>query len=231
MRGQPAHTIFRMPIPGERGKHKRPLLRDTVYVSLRDAIINGTFAPGEKLRDVELEQWLGVSRTPIREAIAKLEAAGLVHTEPGRSTVVSAIETRAVADAQAVAASLYELSVRLAVPMMGEPEFTAMEQANQDFARALDGGDVDRALDADALFHQVAVDSCGNAVVASMLDQVTPVLRRVERLRFGSLSGRTSIEQHRQILDHCRAGNAAAAALATRQNWETLEMLIRPAVS
>ena len=73
-----------MPVPDEQGKHSRSLLREQAYVSLRDAIISGTFAPGEKLRDPELENWLGVSRTPIREALARLEAAGLVHTLPGR---------------------------------------------------------------------------------------------------------------------------------------------------
>ena len=90
-----------MPVPVELGKHKRSLLRDNAYVSIRDAIVDGTFAPGERLRDAELEQWLGVSRTPIRDAMARLELAGLVHTQPGRSTIVSTIERKAVLDAQA----------------------------------------------------------------------------------------------------------------------------------
>ena len=77
-----------MPVPDERGKHKRSLLREQAYESIRDAIIAGTLAPGEKLRDADLERWLGISRTPIREALARMEAAGLVHTVPGRSTVV-----------------------------------------------------------------------------------------------------------------------------------------------
>src|SRR5690349_11584951 len=115
-----------MPVPAEHGRHKRLLLKEQAYVSIRDAIVNGTLAPGEKLRDPELEQWLGISRTPIREAIARLETAGLVHTLPGRSTVVSTIERAAVRDAEAVAADLHALATRLAVPMMGRTEFAAM---------------------------------------------------------------------------------------------------------
>ena len=68
-----------MPLPSARAE--RPTsLRDYAYRELRDAIVSGQLAPGERLRDPELEAWLGVSRTPIREAIARLETAGLVHT-------------------------------------------------------------------------------------------------------------------------------------------------------
>src|SRR5436190_1134736 len=123
-----------MPVPDEHGRHRRSLLRDQAYVSIRDAIVNGTLAPGETLRDPELEKWLGISRTPIREAIARLETAGLVHTLPGRSTVVSTIERKAVLDAQDVAAALHALAVRLAVPLMGKSEYAALARANKEFA-------------------------------------------------------------------------------------------------
>lgn len=215
-----------MPVPAELGKHKRLLLRDNAYVSIRDAIVDGTFAPGEKLRDSELEQWLGVSRTPIRDAIARLEQAGLVHTQPGRSTVVSTIERRAVLDAQAVAASMHALAMRIAVPLMGKREFTAMERANKEFATAFSRGDVDGALGSDDRFHNVAVDASRNQVIVSVLEQVTPSLRRLERLRFASLAGRDSIVQHDRIIDLCRGGDADGAANAVQQNWETLSLLV-----
>ncbi len=67
----------------------RALLRDDVHARLRDAIVDGTLAPGEQLRDVELAERLGVSRTPVREALLELARAGLVTATPGRSTVVA----------------------------------------------------------------------------------------------------------------------------------------------
>ncbi|MCV7278231.1 GntR family transcriptional regulator [Mycolicibacterium flavescens] len=215
-----------MPVPSESGKHKRSLLREQAYVSLRDAIINGTFQPGEKLRDAELEEWLGVSRTPIREAIGRLEAAGLVHTTPGRSTVVSTIERKTVLDAQAVAAAMHALAVRTAVPLMGSAEITAMTKANKNFAAAFAAGDPEAALRSDDEFHNVAVEASRNGTIRSVLEQVTPVLRRLEYLRFSSLTGRQSIAQHKRIIDHCRRGEADAAAEATQQNWETLSSLV-----
>ena len=78
----------------------RSLLRDDVYRRLRDAIVDGTFAPGEQLRDGELAAWLGVSRTPVREALLRLAEAGLVVAQPGRSTTVSPLDVRAVRDAR-----------------------------------------------------------------------------------------------------------------------------------
>lgn len=215
-----------MPVPDEHGKHRRSLLREQAYVSIRDAIVNGTLAPGEKLRDPELEQWLGISRTPIREAIARLETAGLVHTLPGRSTVVSTIERAAVLDAEAVAAAMHALAVRLAVPQMGRKEFAAMVKANKDFAAALAAGDPESAIRADDLFHAVAVDASQNKAIPVALEQVTPVLRRLEYLRFSSLSGRQSIAQHKRIIDFCRQADAEAAAEATQHNWETLSQLL-----
>lgn len=215
-----------MPVPSEEGKHKRSLLREQAYLSIRDAIIDGTLAPGEQLRDPELARWLGTSRTPIREAIARLESAGLVHTTPGRSTVVSTIEDKAVLDAQAVAAAMHALAVRTAVPLMDKTHIAAMVNANKDFADAVAAGDAAAALRADDEFHGIIVEASHNDMIAAVLEQVTPVLRRLEFRRFSSLSGRQSIAQHKRIIDRCRKGDADGAAEATQQNWETLSVLV-----
>ncbi|SHT67590.1 Putative transcriptional regulator, GntR family [Mycobacteroides abscessus subsp. abscessus] len=94
-----------MPVPPSEGIAARSLLRDNAYKALRTAIVDGTLAPGERLRDDELSRWLGVSRTPIREALARLEQAGLVQTQPGRHTIVSPIDVREAADAERIGAT------------------------------------------------------------------------------------------------------------------------------
>jgi DNA-binding GntR family transcriptional regulator len=193
-----------------------------VFQRIRDAIIDGTLEPGERLLDAELSSWLGVSRTPIREALARLEAAGLVETKPGRYTIVSPIEPRTVADAQAVTAAMHELAVRAAVPHLTAADLAAMRAANDAFATALDAGDVVAAIAADDAFHAVPVDRADNAAVRVVLDQYTPVLRRVERIRFASLVGRESVAQHARIVELAAAGDAEGAALEARRNWMTL---------
>ena len=75
-------AIYCMPIPAGETPVYRALLRDEVFARLRDAIVDGTFRPGEQLRDLELADWLGVSRTPVREALLRLADAGLVTATP-----------------------------------------------------------------------------------------------------------------------------------------------------
>jgi DNA-binding GntR family transcriptional regulator len=215
-----------VPVPAGQGLVAKSLLRDAAYRAIRDAIVDGTLAPGERLNDEQLIGWLGVSRTPIREAVARLEQAGLVQTKPGRFTIVSPLSVRQTRAAQSVAAALHELAVREAVPLMSAAELDAMRAANERFARALRRGDADAALDADDEFHAVAVAASANPVNRSLLEQVTPVLRRVERLRFSSLPGRASVAQHHQIIELCAAGDAEGAALAARANWQTLAPLL-----
>jgi DNA-binding GntR family transcriptional regulator len=215
-----------MPVPSHRGLVPRSLLREDAYRAIRDAIVDGTLAPGERLNDADLVEWLGVSRTPVREALARLEHAGLVRTKPGRYTIVSPLDVRAVRNAQSVTAAMHELAVREALPNLSAAELAAMRAANARFADALRQGDVDAAVAADDDFHDVPVTACANDAVRSVLEQFTPVLRRVERLRFSSLSGRGSVAQHARIIALCEAGDVDAAAAATRANWQTLAPLL-----
>jgi DNA-binding GntR family transcriptional regulator len=211
-----------MPIPIQQGLHKRALLRDNVYESLRDAIVNGTLAPGERLKDPQLEEWLGVSRTPIREALLRLERAGLVITQPGKATTVAPYDLASTISAQQVTAAMHELAARLAVPVITAGQIDAMALANRGFASALDAVDVEAALDADDAFHAVFVHASGNPVIAEVLEQTTPMLRRVERMRFSSESARESVAQHDAVIALTRAGDAAAVADLCRENWLSL---------
>ena len=215
-----------MPVPDRQSLVARTLLRDEAYRAIRDGIVDGTFAPGERLNDVELSTWLGISRTPIREALSRLEQSGLVQTKPGRFTIVSPMDAREIHAAQSVAAAMHELAVREAVPVLSGAELAAMRAANERFAAALHRDDVEAALLADDEFHDVAVAASTNPVIRSVLEQVTPVLRRLERLRFSSLTGRGSVAQHEKIITLCAAGDAENAALAARVNWQTLQPLL-----
>ena len=179
-----------MPIPENAPAIDRRLLRDDVYGRLRDAIVDGTFAPGEQLRDVELAAWLGVSRTPVREALLRLAEAGLVVAHPGRSTTVSSLDMRAVRDARDVVAAMHEVAVREAVGSLTAADLEAMREANRRFRAAIEQGDVEAALRADDELHGVPVAVAANRALTAVLDQFTPVLRRAERLRFSSMEGR-----------------------------------------
>ncbi|MDA0636119.1 GntR family transcriptional regulator [Nonomuraea sp. MCN248] len=215
-----------MPVPPSRGLVSRSLLRDEAYRAIRDAIVDGTLAPGERLNDADLVEWLGVSRTPVREALARLEQAGLVRTKPGRYTIVSPVDVRAARNAQSVTAAMHELAVREALPALSSAELDAMRGANARFADALRRDDVPAAIAADDDFHGVLVTASANDALRDVLERYTPVLRRLERLRFSSLSGRESVAQHDRIIALCEAGDVAGATAATRANWGTLVPLL-----
>ncbi|GAA0583557.1 GntR family transcriptional regulator [Kribbella sandramycini] len=198
------------------------MLRDDVYRRLRDAIVDGSLMPGEQLRDVELAEWLGVSRTPVREALLRLGEAGLVHAQPGRSTTVSALNARDLREACEVVASMHQLAVRAAVGNLTEANLETMRQANDRFRAALDAGDVEAALRADDELHDVPVLVAANRALTTVLEQFSPVVRRAERLRFSSLSGRASIARHDELIRLCAAGDVDGAAEVAFGTWRTL---------
>lgn len=210
-----------MPIPaGTRGVD-RSLLRDDVYRRLRDAIVDGSFAPGEQLRDGELADWLGVSRTPVREALLRLATSGLVVAVPGRSTTVTAIDVQAVRDARDVIAAMHALAVRETGGRLSPDDLDRMRDANSRFAAAVDAGDVATALDADEDFHRVPVAALGNHALESVLEHFDPLVRRAERMRFSS-DGHASVEVHERLIELLESGDAAQASDVAFSIWHSL---------
>lgn len=200
----------------------RRLLREDAYDSLRSAILDGALPPGDVLRPAALAQQLGLSLTPVREALARLGAEGLVETRPQAETRVSPIRRDETQQALTVVTCLHELAVRLSVGRLSSSELAALEEANREFASALAAADVDAAIEADDAFHRVFVGAARNAALRDTIERYTPLLRRAERLRFGSLPGRRSVATHDRIHRAAAAGDVDAAVAATRENWTAL---------
>lgn len=213
-----------MPIPSSSPLQGRTLLRDDVYRRLRDAIVDGTLAPGESLRDGELADWLGVSRTPVREALLRLAQSGLVVARPGRSTAVAVVDEESVRNARDVVAAMHALAARIGVPLLGDRQLTAMREANDRFTAAIEAGDAEAALAADDAFHEVLVAGSHNSALISVLEQYTPVLRRAETLRFLSVDRFASAERHAQFIELCAAGDAEGASRLAFHTWHSLPM-------
>ena len=210
-----------MPIPSGSGGVDRSLLRDDVFRRLRDAIVDGTFQPGEQLKDGELADWLGVSRTPIREALLRLGTSGLVVAVPGRSTTVTAIDAKAAADARDVIGAMHAMVVRQVAGTLDDADLERMRDANERFAKAVASGDVKVALDADEELHRVPVVALGNHAVESVLEHFDPLVRRAERQRF-SQDGDSSVEVHDRLIALLASGDADQASMLAFDIWHTL---------
>ena len=215
-----------MPIPPMAAPIRTSLLRDTVHDRLRDAIVDGTLAPGEVVRDTELAAWLGVSRTPVREALLRLGETGLVRAAPGRSTVVAEIDLDEVREAHAVVVAMHRLAVAEAVARITDADLDRMRAANERFATAIEARETSAALAADDDFHAVAVEVSGNRAVATVLAQLSPVVRRLERRRFASGAGSESVALHDRLVEACASGDADAAADVAFRTWQNLADLI-----
>lgn len=211
-----------MPIPQNAPTIDRRLLRDDVYHRLRDAIVDGTLAPGEQLRDVDLAAWLGVSRTPVREALLRLAESGLVAAQPGRSTTVTSLTARGIREARDVVAAMHQLAVREAVDSLTEADLNAMGAANVRFRKAIQDGDIEAALAADDELHAVPVTVASNRALSTVLDQFTPVLRRAERLRFSSVDASASADRHDELIQACADRDVERAERIAAGTWSTL---------
>lgn len=220
-----------MPVPDKRDAIERHLLRDTAYIALCEAIVDGTLAPGETLHDDELSAWLGLSRTPIRGALARLEDEGLVQSAPQRFTRVLPLDAQCAHDLFEVLAAVHGLATELAVPRMGQPDVQSLASANDDFVQALRVVDARAAYEADEHFHAVFLRAAANPHLVRVLDRLAPQLRRLERQAADFLPGRRSVAQHQAIIERAAAGETAAAVTATHANWRTLGALIERALS
>jgi DNA-binding GntR family transcriptional regulator len=207
----------------------RRLLRDQAYEVLVAAIVDGDLSPGAVIRDSDLAAQVGLSRTPVREALARLADEGLVESKPNAFTRVTPLDRRASYEAFVVLRELHVLATREAVPRMTAADLARMRQANADFAAALAGSHVDRALAADDAFHAVALDAADNRTLRATLDRLTPRIRRLERLRFASLPGRESIDMHERIIQACAERDVEQACRVVHDNWDTLGRLIATA--
>ncbi|MEV0181492.1 GntR family transcriptional regulator [Streptomyces sp. NPDC050625] len=206
----------------------RTLLRDRAYESIRDAIVAGEIEPGAVVRDADLAERLGLSRAPVREAFARLVDEGLLESKPQSYTRVTPVVAADVRDAAAVVGAMHELATRVAVPRLRPADLNAMRAANERFDTAVRAGDVDGALRADDELHDVLVRVSGNRAAAATVARYTPLIRRLERRRFGEGGSCRSAGLHERLIEACADGDAEAAVRVTADIWRTLADLADP---
>jgi DNA-binding GntR family transcriptional regulator len=203
----------------------RTLLRDTAYEAIRDAIVRGDFPPGAVVSNAAVAEQLGLSRAPVRDALARLADEGLVETKPQSYTRVTRLVPKEVRDAAAVVGAMHELATRTAVLLLTAGHIEAMRAANGRFEAATRAGDVDAAMDSDDEVHDVLVGVCGNRAVAATIERYTPLIRRLERRQFSSARARRSVQRHDELIAACAAGDVDQAIEVTARIWRSLEDL------
>ena len=187
-------------------------LRDVVFNTLRQAILRGELKPGERLMEIQLANKLGVSRTPIREAIRKLELEGLVLMIPRKGAEVADITEKSLRDVLEVREALEELAVRLACDKIKEGEIEELKKAAQEFKETLDCEDVTRFAEADVKFHDIIYRTTDNERLIQLLYNLREQMYRyrVEYLKREEAYPQL-IAEHAAIIEYISKGEKKAA--------------------
>ncbi len=202
-------------------------LRDVVFNTLRRAILTGQLKPGERLMEVHLANKLGVSRTPIREAIRKLELEGLVIMIPRRGAEVARITEKSLKDVLEVRRALDALSVELACDRITEEDMKRLLQACQDFEKAAKGKDASVIAKADVALHDIIVEATGNQRLAQLVNNLS---EQMYRYRFVYIKEESKhdmlVAEHREIYESIASRDRERAARAAKLHIDNQEKSI-----
>ena len=191
-------------------------LRDVVFNTLRQAILRGELKPGERLMEIQLAQRLGVSRTPVREAIRKLELEGLVLMIPRKGAEVAEITIKDLEDVLQVRAALEELAVRDACEKITEEQLKELRRSNAAFKIALSGDDILASGQADMDFHEIIYKATDNRRLMQILNNLR---EQMYRYRMEYLKDR---EMHPVLLGEHEAICSALASRDAEQAGEAI---------
>lgn len=202
-------------------------LRDVVFNTLRQAILTGELKPGERLMEIHLADRLGVSRTPIREAIHKLEREGLVTIIPRRGAEVAQITEKSMNDVLEVRRALDALCVELACDRITEEGLENLKTACDNFEQCVKTKDIKKIAQADVALHDIIVQATGNQRLIQLVNNLS---EQMYRYRFeyikDSSQHKTLVEEHRIIYRSIMAKDKETAAAAARTHIDNQEKAI-----
>lgn len=202
-------------------------LRDVVFKTLRQGILTGELKPGERLMEIHLANKLGVSRTPIREAIRKLELEGLVTMIPRRGAEVAQITEKSMKDVLEVRKVLDDLSVELACERITEEEKELLKSACVDFEEAVKTGDFAKIAKTDVAFHDIIVTATRNIRLSQMVNNLAEQMYRYrfEYIKDSSQHARL-VQEHEEICQGIIAGDKKRALEAIEAHIDNQEIAV-----
>ncbi|MCD7873744.1 MAG: GntR family transcriptional regulator [Acidaminococcaceae bacterium] len=211
--------------------HIRPIkldsckpLRELVCENIRQAIIDGTFSPGERLMEIQLANEIGVSRTPVREAIRKLELEGFVVMIPRRGTYVADISIKDINEVYEIRTSLDVLAARLAAERINDDELETLQRLLVEIGQHIEENNMEKIVEVDIAFHDVLYQASRNErlrnIINNLREQIT-VIRGCSMMYPGRLA--YTMEEHRALVDSIAARDVERAQNAARIHLENAE--------
>lgn len=213
----------RQPLVPIRLDNYKPL-RELVFESLREAIISGQLRPGERLMEIQLAEEMGVSRTPVREAIRKLELEGLVAMIPRKGAYVAGLSLKDIVDVFEIRGALEGLAAELAAERITDEELEELERYLVKIAEAIEKDDLEKVVANDTDFHSLLYQASRNQRLSQIINNLR---EQIQRFRTTSLSypGRmkTALEEHRKIVEAISARDGELASKLAHEHIENAE--------
>lgn len=221
-----------MPVPENSEPISRFSMREEVYNTLLKWIMEGVLRPGEKILDKDLAARLGVSRTPVREALRRLEDKELIESSANRWTRVAEVSLEEPERIYPIIWTLEELALSQVFKDITVEDLKQMEAVNETMKKAVDDGDPVKASWADVEFHRVFIEKTQNYHLVSILNDLKVKYRRVEITYFGGSNYAVdSMTEHDRLLAALRGEKLEPALVELRQNWQNSLSRIRDIVN
>ncbi len=202
-------------------------LREVVSEALREAITTGILKPGERLMEIQMAEELGVSRTPVREAIRRLELEGFLVMVPRRGTYVSDLSIKDINEVFEIRTALDVLAAGLAAERITEEELEQMERLLVTIGEYIDNGQADKIVDADTEFHDVLYRASRNdrlvGIISNLREQITR-FRSISMAYPGRL--KNTLEEHRRLVEAIAQRDPELAQQYAREHMENAEQTL-----
>ncbi|MDO4176248.1 MAG: GntR family transcriptional regulator [Bacillota bacterium] len=202
-------------------------LREMVYEELKMQILTGAIIPGTRMMEVELAEEMGVSRTPIREAIRKLEKEGLVTIEPRRGAYASMISTEDMVEILEVRQDLEGLAAFFAAERMQPAQLDELKAVSASYNEAVTRGSMEDMIKFDTRFHRIIVDSCHNKILVQMIEQLQELVLRFRYIYYDNFKRAENMpEEHEAILKAIESKDTNLAREAADVHIDRLKTMV-----
>lgn len=207
-------------------QNHRPL-REIVYEQLKRQILTGKITPGTRMMEVELAEEMGVSRTPVREAIRKLEKEGLVTIEPRRGAYASDISVKDMVDTLEVREDLEGLAAALAAERMTSEQISELVTITEGYSDAILNSDTEKIIHYDEKFHKYIVSCSGNKTLIQLSEIVQELALRFRYIYYDDFSRYENMPvEHREIVEAITSGDSGAARLTADSHVKKLKEFV-----
>ncbi len=202
-------------------------LREVVFESIRGAIISGALKPGERLMEVQMAERLGVSRTPIREAIRKLELEGLVIMLPRKGAYVADLSLKDITDVLEIRAALEGLAAGLASLRISEEEIEELETVAVRFHKAIEKDNIEAMIENDIKFHDIIFKAARNEKLIQLSSNLREQVQRFREMYISKANKAKELaDEHYELADAISKRDIDLSERLARKHIENAENYI-----